>query len=76
MLFVYVVKNCFLVKDGSKSCADEDPDYMEPKDYKPHQIPSRMAGKIPENEKNGRRSRRYQASGEEEDEVRFNIIAS
>lgn len=29
------------------------------KDYKPHKIPSRMAGKIPESEKNGRRSRRH-----------------
>ncbi|KAA0199716.1 hypothetical protein HAZT_HAZT010387, partial [Hyalella azteca] len=52
-----------------QSCTDNDPDFVaEPKDYKPHQIPSRMAGKIPENEKNGRRSRRYHASGEEEDD--------
>ncbi|RXG69427.1 Lysine-specific demethylase 5A [Armadillidium vulgare] len=29
------------------------------KDYRPHKIPSRMAGKIPDSEKNGRRSRRY-----------------
>ncbi|KAK7080654.1 Lysine-specific demethylase 5A [Halocaridina rubra] len=34
------------------------------KDYKPHKIPSRMAGKIPESEKNGRRSRRHPDIGD------------
>lgn len=34
------------------------------KDYKPHKIPSRMAGKIPESEKNGRRSRRHPDAGD------------
>ncbi|KAF2350829.1 JmjN domain [Trinorchestia longiramus] len=54
---------------GDKNCTDNDPDFVaEPKDYKPHQIPSRMAGKIPENEKNGRRSRRYHATEGEDDE--------
>lgn len=37
---------------------EEDVDTVD-KDYKPHKIPSRMAGKIPESEKNGRRSRRH-----------------
>lgn len=37
---------------------EEDTDSVD-KDYKPHKIPSRMAGKIPESEKNGRRSRRH-----------------
>ena len=37
---------------------EEDADIAD-KDYKPHKIPSRMAGKIPESEKNGRRSRRH-----------------
>lgn len=37
---------------------EEDADAAD-KDYKPHKIPSRMAGKIPESEKNGRRSRRH-----------------
>lgn len=32
---------------------------VDDKDYKPHKIPSRMAGKIPDSEKNGRRSRRH-----------------
>ncbi|XP_071532238.1 lysine-specific demethylase 5A isoform X2 [Panulirus ornatus] len=32
---------------------------IDDKDYKPHKIPSRMAGKIPDSEKNGRRSRRH-----------------
>ncbi|KAK3857439.1 hypothetical protein Pcinc_003821 [Petrolisthes cinctipes] len=34
------------------------------KDYKPHKIPSRMAGKIPDSEKNGRRSRRHPDAGD------------
>lgn len=34
------------------------------KDYKPHKIPSRMAGKIPDSEKNGRRSRRHPDTGD------------
>ncbi|XP_045603249.1 lysine-specific demethylase 5A isoform X2 [Procambarus clarkii] len=33
-------------------------------DYKPHKIPSRMAGKIPDSEKNGRRSRRHPDTGD------------
>lgn len=42
---------------------EEDPD-PEDKDYKPHKIPSRMAAKIPESEKNGRRSRRHPDTGD------------
>ncbi|XP_076035943.1 lysine demethylase 5 isoform X2 [Oratosquilla oratoria] len=37
----------------------KEEDTSNDKDYKPHKIPSRMAGKIPESEKNGRRSRRH-----------------
>ncbi|XP_069947647.1 lysine-specific demethylase 5A isoform X2 [Cherax quadricarinatus] len=42
---------------------EEDVDTSN-KDYKPHKIPSRMAGKIPESEKNGRRSRRHPDNGD------------
>lgn len=42
---------------------EEDPDPQD-KDYKPHKIPSRMAAKIPESEKNGRRSRRHPDTSE------------
>ncbi|XP_042883818.1 lysine-specific demethylase 5A-like isoform X2 [Penaeus japonicus] len=43
-------------KEEDTECCD--------KDYKPHKIPSRMAGKIPESEKNGRRSRRHPDVGD------------
>ncbi|XP_027231088.1 lysine-specific demethylase 5A isoform X2 [Penaeus vannamei] len=43
-------------KEEDSECCD--------KDYKPHKIPSRMAGKIPESEKNGRRSRRHPDVGD------------
>ncbi|KAG7166548.1 Lysine-specific demethylase 5C-like [Homarus americanus] len=47
---------------------EEDGDVCD-KDYKPHKIPSRMAGKIPDSEKNGRRSRRHPDVGDSKTET-------